>query len=340
VFHVSGDASDRDEVLRWSLVLKVIPFSANRDDPSHHFYWKREVLAYQSGLLDNLPGGLAAPRCFDIVEHPGEGAWMWLEEVTDEIGPQWPLEHYGVVARQFGQFNGAYLVGESLPSWPWLSQGWLRAYVAQAAPAIAQLRSSLEHPLMRRCYPARAHHTFRLWTEREMFLAALDSLPQTLCHLDVFRRNLFARRSADGADDKHPCDQTVVVDWAFVGIGAVGEEIAPLVGASFLFFEVELGQAQELDEIVFEGYLHGLRDAGWRGDPRAVRLGYTAASALRYPIGGLGEGLRSVLDESLHVGLEQTLGRSIEEIMDHLAELGRFSRGLADEARELLDIVQ
>jgi hypothetical protein len=51
---------------------------------------------------------------------------MWLEEVLEQIGQQWPLEQYGVVARHLGQFNGAYLVDGLLPNWPWLSLGWLR----------------------------------------------------------------------------------------------------------------------------------------------------------------------------------------------------------------------
>jgi hypothetical protein len=33
-------------------------------------------------------------------------------------------------------------------------------------------------------------------------------LPDTICHFDVFHRNLFARKTADG-DDK-----TVMIDWA------------------------------------------------------------------------------------------------------------------------------
>ena len=335
IYRFSGNGRDQGETAPWSLILKAIRAPSEAEDSSSVRYWKREPLAYESGLLDDLPGGVVAPRCFDVVEWPGEGVWLWLEDVTDGIGPRWPLEHYGVVARQFGQLNGAYLAGRPLPSYPWLSQGWVRVWISQAAPVIALLRDSLEYPLIRRWFPGdSADALFRLWAERETFLSALDRLPQTFCHLDAFRRNLFARRGPGGHD------QTVAVDWAFVGIGAVGEEIVPLVQASLCFFEVELIKAQELDEMVFEGYLDGLRDAGWRCDPRLVRLGYAAAGAMRYPIGATGGFLPVVLDESSHSWVEQVWGFPIGEIADLLAEVWLFLFGLADEARELLDVVQ
>ena len=68
-----------------------------------------------------------------------------------------------------------------------------------------------------------------------MLLAALDKLPQTFCHLDAYRPNLFLRRDADGSN------QTVAVDWAFTGIASVGEEIANLLAASLIWLEHDAG---------------------------------------------------------------------------------------------------
>ena len=325
IYRFTGQANDRGEIVPWSLILKVVGSPAHGGDPQGGF---RELRAYQSALLDNLTGSLVAPRCFGIVEQPAEVFWLWLEEITDDIGPQWPLSRYGLAARHLGQFNGAYMAGESLASWPWLSRDWLRMWVAQRAPEVDILHTNLEHPLVRRFYPADvADGTFRFWAERDTFLNALDHVPQTLCHRDAFRRNLFARRDVDGRD------QTIAIDWAFVGTGALGEEIVPLVSASLAFFEVELAEAQALEEIVFEGHLDGLRDAGWRGDPRAVRFAYAAASALRYlfPIG-----LNLLLEESGRDWLEQAFGRTIGDALDYWANCRRFLLGLTDEARELL----
>jgi hypothetical protein len=99
VFRVSGQARDQGDTIPWSLILKVVRLLPHADDPGNViYYWKREVLAYQTGLLDDLPGGLAAPACYGVVEQPGQGAWLWLEDVADACGPRWPLEQYGVAA--------------------------------------------------------------------------------------------------------------------------------------------------------------------------------------------------------------------------------------------------
>jgi hypothetical protein len=173
---------------------------------------------------------------------------------------------------------------------------------------------------------------FRLWEERDLYLDALDRLPQTLCHLDLFRRNLFARKTADGDD------QTVVIDWAFTGRSAIGAELAALVLASVAFNEVDLAQVQALEDIVFEGYLEGLCDAGWRGNPQRVRLGYAAAS-LRLRLGELDRVIKMLLDESQYPFTEQAFGRSMEEIEDHFAQVNCLVDSLTDEARGLMEIL-
>ena len=44
---------------------------------------------------------------------------------------------------------------------------------------------------------------------------------------------------------------------------------------------VDMKDAGALEEAVLDGYLARLSDAGWPGDPADVRLGFTAAIALR-----------------------------------------------------------
>ena len=124
---------------------------------------------------------------------------------------------------------------------------------------------------------------------------------------------------------------------AMAGIGAIGEELNPLVNGTIDFSEVELSEARALDNIVFNGYLMGLDDAGWQGDPRLVRFGFTAASALCYNIGyGLGDALPLILDEDLHPWTEQVFGQPMEAFADLWAHNDRYRLDLADEARALL----
>lgn len=332
VYRFLGDARDQGQSVGWSLVLKAIRLTSSSDDPSSSNYWKREVQAYQSGLLDDLPDGLAAPRCFGVQEQPDGGFWIWMEDVQDDIGSKWPLEHYGVVARHLGQFNGAYLTGKPIPSQPWLSGGWLRQWVARHAPTRDQLPSALGHPLVRRAFPPDvAGGLLHLWAEQDRFFDALDRLPKTFCHMDAFPRNLLTRHTAEGDH------QTVAIDWAFTGIGAIGEELVPLTQASLGLLMVEMDRAPELDALVFDSYLQGLRDAGWRADPRLVRLGYTATSALRYT--QVFTVLDLAFDEGRRTLWEQWFDMPAGEIADLFAELTRFLLGLADEARELMNLV-
>jgi hypothetical protein len=335
IYRFSGEGHDQGQKVPWSLILKTLCPAEDNADVTAWNYYRREADAYQSGWLDDVPGGLAAPRCFGVFDHQDGTSWIWLEDVADDLSSPWSLEHYGLVARHLGQFNGAYLVDQPLPSWSWLSSGWLRKVIENSAPAIPLVRDSLDHVLMRRWLPGDISDSyFRLWEERGVYLDAVDRLPHTLCHLDVFRRNLFARRTADGDYE------SVAIDWAFAGKGAMGEDLVPLVLASAMFYEIDLDQAQALEEIVFEGYLGGLSDAGWRGDPRQVRLGYAASASLRYRFNDMGRWLAVVLDENLHPMVEHAMGKPVGEVFDQVARVGRFSDRLADEARELIEALE
>ena len=329
VHRVSGQGRDQGKTIPWSLILKTLRSEGGNADVSAWDYYRREVDAYQSGWLDDLPGGLVAPRCFDVVEHQDGTCWMWLEDVRDMLGSQWPLEQYGLVARHLGRFNAAYLVDRPLPRLSWLSASWLRHYVEQSAPAMERLRQAQALPWARRWLPQEdSGPFFGLWAERGLYLDTLDRLPQTICHFDIFPRNLFARKAADGDN------QTVVIDWAFVGRGPIGADLTPLVWMSIALDGVGLESAQDLEEIVLEGYLRGLREVGWQGDPQQVRLGYTAAT-VRYLFGEVGRWLALILDESLHAAAEEQYGLSMGEAFDTIARMRRpLSRKLV-EARDL-----
>jgi hypothetical protein len=141
LFHLTGEAilasegsdprkNGTDPILHpWSLILKIVhPLSTSEFDLQGVKYWKREALAYQSGLLEGLSCGLTAPRCFEASQE-GEDYWLWLEEIQDDLGKPWSLMQLYEVARCLGCSNGAYLAGKPLPEEPWLSSHWLRKYI-------------------------------------------------------------------------------------------------------------------------------------------------------------------------------------------------------------------
>ena len=106
--------------------------------------------------------------------------------------------------------------------------------------------------------------------ERERWLGAVEVLPRTVSHLDAHRRNLFLRG-----------DELVAIDWGLLGLAAPGEEIASTLMGTIASGELPVDQASGLAGVLYDGYLAGLRDAGWRGVEADVRLAFTAAAALR-----------------------------------------------------------
>ena len=88
LFRLQGTARATAGIRAWAAVLKVVrpPTGVpdGSDDPTHPFYWRRELEAYRSGLLTDLSRGLAAPRCFGVEARPDGSVWLWLEAIRDE----------------------------------------------------------------------------------------------------------------------------------------------------------------------------------------------------------------------------------------------------------------
>lgn len=330
-YRLTGEALSNDAPHPWSLILKVLGRSDSTMGLSSWSYWRREADVYQSGLMKSLPAGLKAPHCFDITE-PADGVvWLWLEDIAEDQSVSWGVGDYARVAALFGQFNGYYLNEAPLPADPWLSQHFLQSWVAENAAAVSQLSQSLDFHWVQRVWPrAVAESLLQTWAERDLYLQTLERLPQTFCHHDVFRRNLIACSRPDGSQE------TAVLDWSFAGHGALGEELVPLTVASVGFLEINIFAGRELEEQVLAGYLQGLQDSGWRGDPQLVRLGYACAGALRYGVGVLRLFMPTLLDEALHPMAEQFWGRSFYELCEIWGiPASRFTLRLADEARDL-----
>jgi thiamine kinase-like enzyme len=128
------------------------------------------------------------------------------------------------------------------------------------------------HPVVRENFPPGLREAVQLvHASRERLYQISESLPRTLCHLDFWPKNLLRR--ADG--------QIVLLDRAFAGVGAIGEDPGNLVPDSVFDHFIPAAEMPDLEQAVFEGYLAGLREAGWEDDPRLVRLGMWS-SAVKY----------------------------------------------------------
>jgi len=49
IYRLSGDARNGSKTVPWSLILKIVPFSPDRDDPSSLSYWKRRTIGRSPG---------------------------------------------------------------------------------------------------------------------------------------------------------------------------------------------------------------------------------------------------------------------------------------------------
>jgi hypothetical protein len=335
IHRFKGIAHDQGEAHPWSIVLKAVQAPVNDSNPDHWNYHRREIFAYKEGLLASLPSSLSAPRCLGITEYTDGVCWLWLEDLLDTAGPSWSLADYNLAALHLGRFNGAYLTEHPLPVLPWLSQHWLRGWLSYYEMSCRQVLELMrdkrfwEHPLLSSAFPHPINDdVLQLWSQHDVLLATLDQLPRTFCHMDAYRPNLFIRRDAQGVD------QLVAIDWVFAGIGAIGEEIANLLAASLIWFEYDAAEAKTLDEAIFTSYLEGLREEGWRGDPRLARLGYAAACALRWGLVGLWW-LLSLNDPSKEADLEKKWRRPLPDLVSQWSKTTYYVLGMAQEAYKL-----
>ena len=242
------------------------------EDPHHWNAWRREVLAYRSGFAHSVyaGAGLGAPRLLATVEpRPGVVA-LWLEDVAGLPGPDWGVGRLADLAHRLGAAQAAW-AGRPVPH-PWLSRRWLRQYVA-SKPVAEPV--PWDHPRAAAVWPADVRAGLRvLWERRGELLDLAEALPRTTCHLDVWPMNLIAREG--------PGAEIVLLDWAFAGAGAVGEDIGNLIPDSVADGLIDPGLLPEIDAAVTDGYLAGLGAGGWRGRDADVRRAIAITGAAKY----------------------------------------------------------
>lgn len=278
IFRVQGIASDNHSEKAWSVILKVIQSPENigikdmggGEDVTHWNYWKREPLVYRSGILDKLPEGLAAPRCYGVDELPGEVSYLWLEDIQDIYQGTWSLQRFSLTAYHLGRLNGMYSSKSSHLNYPWLGKDinrqWLQMFVNSKIP--------FNHPLLLSRYPEPDKNPFiQLLLQNERFLGKLDSLPITLSHGDTYPTNFMSRIDLFGRE------QTVALDWALLGLQPLGADLDQVVLGTIN--NLEGTHQSEIIDTLFEAYVQGLQDEGCNLDAELVRYSFVLNAASR-----------------------------------------------------------
>jgi hypothetical protein len=320
---------DRSAVVKLVRPRSDDPADPSRD-PASFRWWRREVELLRGDALDPYrAAGLRPPGLLGIFERPGEALALWLEDVHGRPGSAWSLVDFQEAARRLGLAQGRVAsgsdAGQALER-PGLSRGFLREYLADVATRVpywllADL-AAWRRPLVAERFPAGLREPLvRLHAEQARFAGWVAAAPPTLAHLDVWPNNLFA------ADDG-----LVLIDWAFAGLGGLGEDPGNLVLDSAWDLLHPAALLPDLDGAVWSGYLEGLREAGWAGDERRVRLAM-CASAVKYD--WLAPAMLERAADGRHVGYG---GTAVEDPGRLFAERGlglAFMLGWAEEARRL-----
>ncbi|GIO31295.1 MULTISPECIES: phosphotransferase [Paenibacillus] len=276
VYRVSGKHIVRGAVHAWTAILKIVLADPNRDDPAHYNYWRREVLAYESGLLKSLPASFRAPECYAIDEQDDGSVWLWLEDMPHE-SKRWEREDYAFAAAKLGEFHAAYLLGQPLPDFSWINRHWLRSWINECK----RYRDAYQEPMVQHIsvscngLVSVIDRFAMVETSIPEWLAALERLPRTFSHQDYYESNILL--TPDGLHERSP----TLIDWQFVSISGVGEDLGRFFGLSVSRGQIPSESCRDDLELFISSYITGLKGAGWYGDEALPRFGCLAAFALR-----------------------------------------------------------
>ncbi len=228
-------------------------------------YWRREAHVYEEGLQQVYAAeGLRGPELLGLRDD-GDTVEMGIEAVSGPSGAL-AVASLAEVAEALGAAQGR-LLRKPLDR-PWLARSFLRDFVASKHVNYRTLvdEACWGHPLVASTWPRSLREGLPwLAAQREALLQRAEGLPRTLCHLDFWGHNLVM---ADGGP--------VVLDWACLGDGALGEDLSNLVVEAVLDELLPPEGMADVAEELLQAYTRGVGDAGV--DPSLARRGFQAAA--------------------------------------------------------------
>lgn len=321
ITRVTGVAVVGADRVPWSVIEKV----TERPGVASEYQYdngRRELLAYRSGLLDEEVPGFAAATAYGTAELDDGTLVLRLEDLAGATS-EWSAESFLDAARHLGRFAGRWL--GRVPDHAWLFRDWIDRH-SQPESLAEGTRIVREHLAEASLGQRAVADGPRLLADQPRFRAALERLPQTLCHHDAVKANLFTRLR-DGVRE------TVAIDWEMVGPGTVGADLVSLLFSSVRRGDMASSWLPGLTPRALTAYGAGLADMGAAIHPAEIRLGFSAAIALRWSL------LRDVVAARTTPGAQvfrgSALAESPETALDELVALTGYLLDTAEVARML-----
>jgi len=235
-------------------------------------------------------------------------------------------------AYALGLLSGTFADPRTRARSAWLDWGRIKGYLEGSEPQFRAVFEDRSNPLLCRAFPdSSLARLVALWDSRQAHQRTLDALPQTLCHGDTQRHNLFLTTGSDGRPE------VVAIDWGPVGLGPIGEDGANYDSGVVADLAMSVEQIAEYCEACYERYLAGVRAAGWTGESRLARLGYTA-SKIRVQAAVVRRFVQVFCNEvmrELWTRRMQAQGATLEDLADRIRELEPLLIGWLEESHAL-----
>jgi hypothetical protein len=274
-----------------SIILRVMPemdaVMMLTGDTEH-----RELLAFQNGLLAEIPDTFDIPYVDVILRPERDQYWAWLRDVRPQMTAlgmhaKVPDETVRMILSHLAAFHAKFWERRDVIDQPWLMS--LRRPVDYFYRCIVDIMDGMKSPsestlyvterwpwlsegvvnLLAELPPNLSKAVEKLYREPEPLLKQVEAMPMTLLHYDFDNRNLGI--SDDGK-------RTVVIDWEILGRGISGSDVG-----RFLVYQ----QPEDLEAMITY-YLDELeRYLGKEIDRQLWRHGYDLATIAEFQIRGV-----------------------------------------------------
>jgi len=197
------------------------------------------------------------------------------EEIKEDNKQPWSEKEFSYVARQLGIFNGAYMLGKTLPDYVWICRKWLTSWVNSckkyAIDPAMYISKVIKHSELDRIYTS----YLQLHRDLDTHLNVSDNLPRVLAHQDLSKQNMYI--NLHNVNNK----QLTLIDWQFLSISGLGEDLGKLFGVALSQKDIPIEKVDDYKELLFTSYIEGLKEAGWHGDNTLPQFGFYMSFALR-----------------------------------------------------------